>query len=97
LTGDDLVFTEHAVDRMAERGILVQDAIDVVTHGEEIEALFLGGRSVPTILSLGFPRRTPLHVLWSRQPESGKILIITTYVPDAARWHAGFRRRTPHR
>jgi Domain of unknown function (DUF4258) len=95
LIGDDLVFTEHAVDRMAERGILVQEVIEVLTHGEEIEVSYQGGRPYPTILSLGFPGGAPLHVLWAKQPESGKILIVTTYVPDAARWHSGFRGRTP--
>ncbi len=37
MTRDDLVFTEHAVDRMAEEGLVVADVIATVEHGEVIE------------------------------------------------------------
>jgi hypothetical protein len=91
LTRDDLVFTEHAVDRMAERGILVQEVIDTVASGEVIESS-PQDQPYPTTLSLAMIAGGPLHVLWAVHPTSHKIIVITTYVPDD-RWHADFRTR----
>ena len=93
MTRDDLVFTEHAVDQMAERGILVQDVIDTVASGEAIES-YPNDKPYPSTLSLAMVSRmaTPLHVLWAMDPTTRKIIIITTYVPDD-RWHADFRTR----
>jgi hypothetical protein len=94
LTREDLLFTDHAVNRMAERGIAVQDVLHVIMDGEVIELSLVPGRLLSASLSLGFINQTPLHVLWAEYPETRKILIITTYVPDA-RWESDFRGRKP--
>ena len=91
LTRDDLVFTDHAVDQMAERGILLQEVIDTVASGEVIES-YPNDEPYPSVLSLAMVSHGPLHVLWAVHPETRKIIIITTYVPDD-RWHADFRTR----
>jgi Domain of unknown function (DUF4258) len=91
LTRDDLIFTDHAVDRMAERGILVQDVIAVLVSGDIIE-LNLTDRPYPTTLTFAMVGPTPLHVLWAEHPTTGKTLVITTYVPDD-RWNPDFRTR----
>jgi hypothetical protein len=91
VTRDDLIFTDHAVDRMAERGIVVHDVIDTVANGDVIE-VNLAERPYPSSLSFAMVAGGPLHVLWAEHPETRKIIVITTYVPDD-RWKADFRTR----
>lgn len=88
---DDCVFTEHAVDQMAERGIVVQDVIDTVAFGEAIQS-YPNDKPYPSTLSFAIIAGSPIHVLWAVHPKTLKIIIITTYVPDN-RWHADFRTR----
>ena len=89
---DDLVFSEHAVDEMAERGILVHEVIDVLTSGEAIESYPID-KPYPSTLSFALVGGSPLHVLWAVQPETRKVIVITTYVPDDRRWNPDFRTR----
>jgi Domain of unknown function (DUF4258) len=93
VTRDDLIFTDHAVDRMAERGIVIQEVIATISAGEVI-ASFQDDQPYPSTLSLSMIKGTPLHVLWATHPKTRKIIVITTYVPDE-RWGADFRTRTP--
>ncbi len=95
MTRDDLDFTQHAVDEMAEDGILVSQVIETVQVGEIIES-YPTGRRYPSSLSLAMVNGRPIHVVWAVHPETRQVIIITTYVPTLDRWHADFRtRRTP--
>jgi hypothetical protein len=94
VTRDDLLFTDHAVDAMAERGIVVQDVIITVASGKVIES-YPNDKPYPSQLSFAMlASGSALHVLWARHPETGKIIVITTYVPDD-RWNADFHTRKP--
>ena len=91
LTREDLLFTEHAVDQMAERGILLQQVLDVLTTGVTIES-YPDDTPYPSALVFAMVSGAPLHVLRATHPATGKIIVITTYVPDD-RWNPDFRTR----
>jgi hypothetical protein len=91
VTRDDVVFTEHAVDRMAERGIVVRNVLETLTSGEVIESN-PKDTPYPSTLSFAMVADGPLHVLWAVHPETRKIIVITTDVPDV-RWNPDFRTR----
>lgn len=87
-----LIFRVHAVQRMAERGVTVDEVRAVLTRGETIED-YPNDTPYPSRLVLGWVGRRPLHVV-AAQPASGQeIIVITVYEPDAIRWDAEFRRR----
>jgi len=45
---------------------------------------------------LGFPEKTPLHVLVAKDDESGDCYVVTTYVPRRDIWNDDFKtRRAP--
>jgi hypothetical protein len=92
VTRDDLVFTEHAVDRMAEEGIVVSQVIQTVEAGEVIES-YPTDVPYPSQLSLAMVKGTPVHTVWAVNPNTRKVIIITTYVPKPERWEADFRTR----
>lgn len=85
-------FTEHAYDAMAGRQISPTDVVAVVRGGEIIHS---NPDDVPrpSYLMLGRPTGRPLHVLVSRDDESGSCFIVTTYYPDIDTWDRAFRRR----
>jgi len=76
---------------MAERGIVVQNVVETVRSGEAIESN-PNDTPYPSTLSFAMVAAAPLHVLWAVHPETRKIIVITTYVPDD-RWNADFRTR----
>jgi len=87
-----LVFRVHAVQRMAERGITVDEVRTVLTQGETIED-YPGDTPYPSRLVLGWVGQRPLHVVAAQAASAREIIVITVYEPDAIRWDAEFRRR----
>jgi len=67
----NLVFTEHAVDRMAERGILVQEVIEVIASGEVIES-YPADKPYPSTLSLKIWRPFRCTCLWATHPTTAR-------------------------
>ena len=95
MTRDDLRFTEHAADRMAEEGLIVDDVLVTIDQGEVIET-YPNDRPFPSKLSFAVSARRPVHVVWATDPDTAKIVVITAYVPDASRWEPDFRKRRVH-
>ena len=91
-----IVYLEHAVERLVERGIrpgIIREAI----HSEDAEIIesYLDDPRGPACLILGWwNERRPLHIEVSLgQPP---LMIITAYDPSADpkdRWEADFRTR----
>jgi Domain of unknown function (DUF4258) len=82
------IFRNHAVKRMFERSISVDD----------VRAVLIGGRTIqdypedtpyPSRLVLGWIGERPLHVVAADTPE-GDHIIVTVYEPDPAVWAPGF-------
>ena len=86
-----LVFREHALLRMAERGIQRQDVRAALEQGEVIRQ-YPEDTPYPSRLLLHWTDGQPLHVgaaLAGKETE----MIITVYRPDPALWDADFRRK----
>ena len=86
-----IVFRLHAVQRMFERGVTVDDVREVLAHGETIER-YPNDMPYPSRLICGWREGTPLHVVVADNSVNDETIIVTVYVPDT-RWENDFRRR----
>lgn len=89
-------FTDHA------RREMENEPFGVIRADEVLEALRMGGiieeypqdQPYPSCLVFGRTARgRPLHVVCAPVLSERRLVIITTYQPDPARWDAGFRQR----
>jgi len=87
-----LVFRVHALKRMFERGITVEDVRSAVTSGEVIQN-YPDDRPYPSRLMLGWIGPRPLHVVVAEDSEAGILMVVTAYEPDPVQWDAGFKRK----
>lgn len=84
-----LFYTDHAVRRMAERGIDEQEVRQTILNGEIVEE-YPDDRYSPSCLIYGrTDRGRRLHVQCTMPPRAR---IITTYEPDPHQW-IDFRQR----
>jgi hypothetical protein len=87
-----VLFRIHAVQRMFERAVSFRKVLSVVNTGEVIED-YTVEMSKPGRLQLGFQGKRPIHVVTSRDPETGVMTIVTVYIPDADQWTKDFTSR----
>ena len=87
-----LIFRVHAIQRMAQRGISVEDVRSILETGQVIED-YPNDFPYPSALVLGWISGRAMHVVAATTP-SEKI-VITVYEPDPARWEADWKRRKP--
>ncbi len=83
-----LRFSEHAIDRMLEQAIEVDDVETALDRGETIEDYEDVSRLV-----LGRAGVRPLHVVVAEDEREGSCTVVTVYEPDASRWDPTFRIR----
>jgi hypothetical protein len=88
----EIVFTEHALVRMFERGISRADVREVMENGERISS-YLDDKPYPSYLLLGFPNGRALHVVLAVPPEAGHGIVVTVYVPERRLWEDDFKKR----
>ncbi|WP_397548007.1 DUF4258 domain-containing protein [Rhodothermus marinus] len=87
-----LFFRRHALQRMAERKITVEDVKHVLKTGETI-ASYPEDRPYPSRLVLGWIGTRPLHVVVTDNDEDNVQIVITVYEPDPTLWEDDFKRR----
>ncbi len=87
-----LIFRAHALQRMFERNISVEDVHSVLDTGEIIKA-YPDDTPYPSRLILGWSGDRPLHVVAADNPAEGETIVITTYEPDPGQWDSDFKRR----
>jgi hypothetical protein len=87
---EPLIFRVHAIQRMAQRGINVEDVRQVLDTGEVIEN-YPDDCPYPSALVLGWVRGQPIHIVAATTP--AEKIVITVYEPDPARWEPDFKRR----
>ena len=87
-----LVFRSHAIRRMFQRGIGVEDIRHVIATGEVIEDR-PDDLPYPSRLVLGSIRGRPLHVVVADDDANATTIIVTVYEPDPSRWRPGSRKR----
>lgn len=88
----ELVFSVHAIRRMAERDISVSDVRIVLESGDVIES-YPDDQPFPSKLVLGRARGRPLHVVAAEDAGGGRTYVVTVYEPDEAQWDSMFRWR----
>jgi hypothetical protein len=87
-----LVFKVHAVRRMSQRHVSVDDVIRALASGRQIaEVPSHGPRPVRVILGRSGSR--PLHVVVCGHNDDDYMVVFTVYEPDPDRWDAALRRR----
>lgn len=92
---DLLTFRLHALQRMAQRGIDVDDVKALLSMGEVIES-YPNDLPYPSSLMLGFCDTRPIHVVVAENAADREAIVITAYEPDRTRWDESFRnRRSP--
>lgn len=85
-------FRTHAVKRMFERGVSV-DEVQVVLESGEVIAAYPEDTPYPSRLVLGWSGRRPLHVVAAYNAEDDETIVVTAYEPDPAGWNPDFRRK----
>jgi hypothetical protein len=86
-----LIFRKHALQRMFERTIGVDDVALVLDGGKTIVD-YPDDTPYPSRLMPGWPKSRPIHVVAADTP-AAETVIITVYEPDPALWEAGFERK----
>jgi hypothetical protein len=90
----EIIFSQHAVQRMFARGITASD-IRIVIESGEILTSYPDDQPYPSYLILGWINRHPVHVVLAQDESSRKCYIITAYFPDPAVWDSDFRIKRP--
>lgn len=87
-----LIYRQHAVRRMFERGITTADVRMALDTGRVIED-YPTDTPYPSCLWLSCAGTRPLHVVYADNVTDGERIIITVYEPDPALWLADFATR----
>ncbi len=83
---------KHVLQRIAERGIIQKDILDVLLDGTIIEE-YVDDKPYPSALFLGFVKSTPIHTLAAFDEKSNYVYIITAYKPSLDIFENDFRKR----
>ena len=92
MTNQPIIFRIHAVQRMFERRITIENVRQVLQSGEMIED-YSEDMPDPGGLLSGKRGQRPLHVVMAENTKEGELVVITVYEPDRAQWKADFRNR----
>jgi hypothetical protein len=94
MTGDRerLIFRVHAIQRMFQRRVTVEDVRQILATGETIEN-YPDDTPYPSRLVLGRLGSRALHVVFAENKAMREIIVVTVYEPDPDRWDSDFRRR----
>jgi hypothetical protein len=87
-----LVFRVHAVQRMFQRNVSVDDVRHALHSGEQLEA-YPEDQPYPSCLVLGWCASRPLHIVVAQNVAEDETIVITVYEPDPLFWDARFKRR----
>jgi Domain of unknown function (DUF4258) len=86
----DLIFRAHALERMFERGVTVEEVRLVIDIGKTIED-YPEDWPYPSKLTIGSVAGRPLHVVAAEAEDS--TIVITVHEPNPALWEADFEKR----
>jgi len=86
----EIIFSQHAVQRMFERGIQT-NALRAVIESGEVIGEYPDDQPFPSCLILGWLEDRPIHVVIAIDAISRKCYIITAYVPGLDLWNPDFR------
>lgn len=87
-----LVFSIHAGLRMSKWDIDEEDIQTVVDTGDVIEE-YPNALPLPCQLMMGWTKGRYIHVVVARIEAARRAVIITSYIPDLAKWESDLRTR----
>lgn len=87
-----LVFRLHALQRMFERAVTIEDVRIVLASGETIKT-YPDDTPYPSRLVLGWRANRPLHIVAADTTDGDTTIVITVYQPDAQQWQSDFKER----
>ena len=82
----------HAIRRMFERQLDVNEVREVIDNGELVED-YIDDEPYPSQLLLGWSGKRPIHVVVADNTVVNQLIVVTVYEPDLAEWEPGFKRR----
>jgi hypothetical protein len=88
-----IIFSRHALDRMAQHALKRPEVEEVVRTGELIENYSDRSRPYPSRLVLGFSADRPIHAVAATSADEEITVVVTTYVPDPRRWEPDWKTR----
>lgn len=89
---DRLVFRIHAIQRMFQRRISMEDIKYALTSCEIVEE-YPEDKPYPSQLVLGWKGNRPLHAVIADNDAEKETIVITVYEPSLNEWEQGFKRR----
>ena len=92
MTATKLIYRNHAIKRMFDRGIGEADVRAVIDLGEVIQ-VYPNDVPYPSRLILGWCKERPIHVVAAYDSQERTDVVITVYEPDHSRWEDGFKKR----
>ena len=87
-----LVFRKHALQRMFQRSIRVDDVRAVLSGGKSIID-YPDDTPNSSRLMLGWRGKRPIHVVVARDANEAILIVVTAYEPDPIQWDAEFKRK----
>ena len=87
-----IIFRIHAVQRMFQRNINMNEVRLVYENGETIEN-YPQDFPYPSRLILGWIGNRPLHIVVAEDSADAEVIVITVYEPDPLQWEADFKLR----
>jgi len=87
-----IIFRIHAIQRMFERRVSLENVRQVLQSGEMIED-YSEEMPAPGGLMLGKRGQRPFHVVMAENTKEHELVVITVYEPDSSQWKPGFRNR----
>lgn len=94
MSANKLIYRNHAIKRMFERGIGEDDVRAVIDLGEVIQG-YQDDAPYPSRLILGWCKERPIHVVAAYNNQERTDIVITVYEPDYSMWEDGFKKRRP--
>ena len=87
-----MIFRVHAVQRMLQRSITVEEVRLVLEHGEIVED-YPEDTPYPSQLLLHWVHERPLHVVAAYNAALDESIVISVYQPDLSKWNPDFKGR----
>ena len=88
----NILYKDHAILRMLERGISKNEVLEVIQKGEIIE-LYNDDYPYPSHLMFKMIGAKPLHVVVAYNKDEVQQIIVTVYIPDSTTFANDFKTR----
>ena len=94
MAGDkiNIIFKDHAVLRMFERGISKNEIIEIIETGETIEE-YKEDYPYPSSLMFKIIGGKPVHIVVADNKSENQKIIVTVYIPDTTNFESDFKTR----